>query len=301
MEFVFYLDANKNDMMCRIAARYGETEYSVLDAFRREEDSLQDTGRMLEEERNALIVASHYFPEVDEEKDELLSREDPDGIYDFLESGMELLAQIGEIRATNRFRNLHIIKKPKVSLGVSVSQGLLDLKVDTDEIEADELKSLLKSLRLRKKYYRLKNGTFIHLEDNNLDMLSEMMDALHLSEKDLAGGELHLPIYRSLYLDKLLEENESVYTSRDSHFKEIVKNFRAVSDANFDEPDTLKSVLRSYQKKGYKWLRTLESYGFGGILADDMGLGKTVQMLSALLSCVQREKTRKPSLIVAPT
>lgn len=42
--------------------------------------------------------------------------------------------------------------------------------------------------------------------------------------------------------------------------------------------------MRKYQRDGYRWLRTLDGYGMGGILADDMGLGKTVQVLSYLLS-----------------
>ena len=32
------------------------------------------------------------------------------------------------------------------------------------------------------------------------------------------------------------------------------------------------------------WLRTLDGYGMGGILADDMGLGKTLQVISFLLT-----------------
>ena len=54
--------------------------------------------------------------------------------------------------------------------------------------------------------------------------------------------------------------------------------------------------LKAYQKTGYRWLRTLDHWGFGGILADDMGLGKTIQVIALLLSAAQ-EGT---SLIVCP-
>ena len=47
------------------------------------------------------------------------------------------------------------------------------------------------------------------------------------------------------------------------------------------------------------WLRTLDGYGMGGILADDMGLGKTVQVLSYLLA-MKESGQRLPSLIVCP-
>ena len=49
-------------------------------------------------------------------------------------------------------------------------------------------------------------------------------------------------------------------------------------------------------QEGFKWLKTLSSFGFGGILADDMGLGKTLEMISFLLS----DEKEMPSLIVCP-
>ena len=57
--------------------------------------------------------------------------------------------------------------------------------------------------------------------------------------------------------------------------------------------------MRKYQKNGYKWLRTLEAWKFGGILADDMGLGKTLQVIAILLAAKLEGKTGT-SLVVAP-
>ena len=57
--------------------------------------------------------------------------------------------------------------------------------------------------------------------------------------------------------------------------------------------------MRQYQTEGYKWLRTVESGGFGGILADDMGLGKTLQMIAVFLAWKQ-EGQKGTSLVVCP-
>ena len=57
--------------------------------------------------------------------------------------------------------------------------------------------------------------------------------------------------------------------------------------------------MRQYQKNGYKWLRTLEAWKFGGILADDMGLGKTLQVIAVLLAA-KLEGKKGTSLVVAP-
>ena len=57
--------------------------------------------------------------------------------------------------------------------------------------------------------------------------------------------------------------------------------------------------MRSYQKTGFSWLKTLEKYGFGGILADDMGLGKTIQIIALLLD--EKKRTGKTSIVVCPS
>ncbi|MEE0222507.1 MAG: SNF2-related protein, partial [Lachnospiraceae bacterium] len=193
----------------------------------------------------------------------------------------------------------HVVRRVQTAVGVSVSSGMLDLKIDTGDIPPEELVELLHSYRQKKKYHRLKNGTFVRMEESSVGMLEEMAAALRLTPKEMIRGNMHLPVYRALYLDRLLEEHEDVYSKRDSHFKQIVKSFKTIKDADFEEPESLSATMRQYQKNGYRWLRTLESWNFGGILADDMGLGKTLQMIAVLLAAKLEGKTGT-SLIVTP-
>ena len=97
----------------------------------------------------------------------------------------------------------------------------------------------------------------------------------------------------------MLEGQEGFYADRDRHFKELIKSFKTVSDSDYEVPEHLKKILRPYQKEGYRWLRTLDHYGFGGILADEMGLGKTLQTL-AMLEAVKKEEGGLTALVVCP-
>ena len=126
-----------------------------------------------------------------------------------------------------------------------------------------------------------------------------MNDTLELSGVRLRNGHAELPLYRAPSLDWALSGQNGLRFNRDDAFRRISRSFHAVKDSEYTPPESLHNVLRKYQRDGYRWLRTLDGYGMGGILADDMGLGKTVQVLSYLLAMKESGQTL-PSLIVCP-
>ena len=297
--FLFYLDATENDVVCRAYARYGERDFSLLDVLNRSTRLAMEAFRDEYREEEVLYHVMQWLPEVDWVKGELCCGEDETRIYQLMKNGTEKLMELGEVRCTRRFLGYHTVNRVKVSVGVSVSSGLLELNISTEDVPEEELLEILKSYRTRKKYYRLKDGSFVDLEEPSLEMLSELSRAMNLKDKEFLKKKLRLPMYRTLYLDKLLEENEDVYSTRDSRFREVVKEFKTVKDADFEEPKSLSRLMRKYQKDGYKWLRTLEAWQFGGILADDMGLGKTLQVIAVMLAA--REEGKKgTSLVITP-
>ena len=300
VHFIFYLDAEEQNVTCRAFACYGNKEFSALDVMRQtSRGSSIEPFRDASAEEEALFHAMQLFPEIDWKKEELSCGGDEDLVFAVMQYGTDRLLELGEVRCTKRFLGFHSIRSVKVSVGVSVSSGLLELDITTEDVPRDELLDILNGYRTKKKYYRLKDGSFVNLEDSSLEMLMELMETAHVKPKEFVKGKMHLPMYRTLYLDKMLEENESVYSSRDSHFRDVVKGFKTVKDADFEEPESLSRIMRKYQKNGYKWLRTLEAWQFGGILADDMGLGKTLQVIAVLLAAKQEGKS-ETSLVVAP-
>ena len=169
-----------------------------------------------------------------------------------------------------------------------------------DGLDIHELTEVLNSYRQAKKYHRLRDGSFINIQDNALGEFSELADVLNLSAKEIERGTVSVPKFRALYLDALFKQSEGIKYNRDTVFKQIVRDIKDVSDSDFEVPATLKPILRNYQKTGFRWLKTIAAYGFGGILADDMGLGKTLEVISLLLS--QKESgVQTISLVICPS
>ena len=228
---------------------------------------------------------------------EVYGTADEDEIYRMLEEGVPALLAEGEVYLTDAFRSLQAAP-PRITVGVSVHGSVLDLEVDTGEFPVAELKDLLRSLHQKKRYHRLRDGRLLRLDDS-LEGLDELNDTLELSGAKLKSGHAELPLYRAPSLDWALSGQNGLRFNRDDAFRRISRSFHAVKDSEYTPPESLHNVLRKYQRDGYRWLRTLDGYGMGGILADDMGLGKTVQVLSYLLA-MKESGQRLPSLIVCP-
>jgi SNF2 family DNA or RNA helicase len=220
-------------------------------------------------------------------------------LFDFTHGGIAELQGYGEVYSTEGLRQLNP-PQPKVHVGVSVSGGLLDLDIQTGDFPLSELEALADAVRNHRHYYRMKNGSFLSLEgDSALCRVAELQQGLGLNGKALEGGQVSVPLYRAPYLDQTLKNGEDLRYSRDDGFRKLVRSFRTVTDSDYTLPQQYRELLRPYQKTGFRWLKTLAQYGFGGILADDMGLGKTVQMLS-FLSSAKEEGNTLPSLVVCP-
>ncbi len=301
VRFLFYLDSNQGNVECKVNAVYGEKEISILDTIEAESEA-DYSFRMRSREEEILFYLQEFFPYYDKGRNMIHCGNEENLIFNVLKRGIDVLTGLGEVHCTQAFKNINMVQNVKVSVGVAIQSGMLDLDIISEELSHKELLDILDGYRAKKTYFRLKNGSFVNLENDELKMLAELTDTLQLSSKEFLKGKVQLPIYRSLYLDKLLEENSSVYNTRDKSFRSMIKNFKAVNEADFEEPESLSQIMRGYQRNGFKWLKLLESYGFGGILADDMGLGKTLQAIAVLLAAKQEadDRTSKTSLVVAP-
>ena len=298
-QFVFRLDAEDGQLLCRAEVDYGDKKH-VLRLPEPQELPLP-AYRDLNQEQDALEQVHDFFPEYSGQKEAWCSDSSADQVFRVLTEGTDTLLEYGEVEGTEAFRRQKIRKMPPIQVGVGVESDLMNLSIITDDISLEELAALLDSYRKKKKYYRLKSGEFIRLEESgSLDVLQAMMDSMGVSVKEFTKGKMHLPLYRALYLDKMLEEHDELASDRDHAFRELVKNFKTIKDSDFSVPASLKKIMRNYQVYGYKWMRTLAGVGFSGILADDMGLGKTLQMISVLLADKLENAVPHTSLIVCP-
>jgi len=303
-EFVYYFDYLDGTVIARIEAYYGKRGENCLEIIRTpgREYSVKENGRNLYREVEVVREALNYMNRYDPDAGVMFTSDEDEEIYNLLTDGMPLFFENGEVRVTERFKRLKLRKRVNFGVGVSMESGLLDLSIESTDIDEKELLDILNSYKRKQKFYRLKNGEFLSLRrEDSAGQLYEMMEKMHIPLMEFVKGKMHLPAYRALYLDKMLEDSAEFDAKRDRIFKDLVKGFKTVDDSDYVLPGSLEPVLRKYQKNGFRWLKTLDRFSFGGILADDMGLGKTLMVISVLLS----EKEENPgknstSIVVCP-
>lgn len=292
-----YLDFDKNDyLICDVRFCYEENELNPLD-----ETKKYNFPRNMIKETKALNIF-HKTGFMLDTKNLRFILPDNDKIYEFLSEDINYYMQEFDVLVTDNFKTKQI-RQPKIgSLGAKVENDLLSIDLKNLEIDHKELESIMEKYSLRKKYHRLKDGSFINLEENKeIDFLDKLITGMDLNYEDLEQGEVKLPISRTLYLNQLLKGMKGTEIGKNSEYKDLVSNLnKEQMDEEIKVPDTLNKVLRYYQKTGFKWLKTLDYYHFGGILADDMGLGKTIQMLSVIVDYIENQGT-KTSMVVCPS
>lgn len=308
--FKFFLDADEENVTCDVKVSYGDAEAVIM------EPSAQSGGfeafRDMQREKEVDITVRGYLPYQDPETAAYHCNGDESLVFSLVQNGVSELLEFGEVQATDRFKNLKIRRKAQISVGVSLESDLLNLSISSGDLSEEELLELLASYRKKKKFHRLRNGDFMPVNSVALEELSAMLDVMKVSPADFVKGKMHLPLYRAIYLDRMLEKNDELYAKRDKHFKNLIRNFKTVGDSDYEVPESLQGIMRGYQEFGYKWLRTIEACGFGGILADDMGLGKTLQVIAVLLAAKEAaadstsdivnvtDTANMPALIVTP-
>ena len=300
----FYFDKSDAAITCEAFARYGGHRRRLGRNGASWEEAQGATALPLPDEqaeRSAYALLGSYLDDPSPKKAasdagaHCLSLDAPGRVAELLFGGLARFKDLGEVFTTAAFDRLTSDKKPRVSVGVSLSGNLIDLDVHASDLDAGELGALLSSYRARKRYHRLKTGAYLDIAELDLAQLDRLAADLDISPKALDEGTVELPAYRAFYLDDTLHE-----ARRDGAFTEYVERFRTAKRENRAVPEALQAQLRPYQQEGFAWMNALADMKLGGILADEMGLGKSVQLIAFLLAHLEEYRSVGPALIVCP-
>ena len=275
-------------LVARMIFAYGEHEVNPLqDEHKGSYILVRD--REEEEQLLRLMYDKHFSVRREQF---VLTKEDE--IFQLMTEGIQDLCRQFEVFYSKEYKANSIKKVGMLSAGIRLNTdiNLLEMDVDYGHIPKEELRDFFRSIKLKKKYYRLKSGAFINLmtEDKQIDELRDLLSIGEVTE----DNKIAFSQTAVMEVDELLPHTQRI--TRDAGYKQLLEDLKNPDKTNWELPNGMEDILRPYQITGYRWLCSLAHYGMGGILADDMGLGKTLQTITYVLA---NPGTR--TLIVCPT
>lgn len=292
-----YLDRVKNRLLAGLEFHYEHVIIHPLE--NRESPSGSLLIREVEKE-DAILELMEEFSFGKTEGGYFLHNEDLE--YEFLTYGVTKIQKLVQVYATTAVRN-RVFKGnngPKIRVKVKKERmNWLEFKFEMDGIPDRQIMEILEALDEKRKYYRMRNGSLLSLESNEFQDIQRFLHMSQAEKNDLIKG-LELPLHQSLQLLDSVDESNTFKLGES--YKEFLQHVMNPGSMDFSIPPTLSTLLREYQKDGFRWMKTLAFYSLGGILADDMGLGKTIQSISFIVSELEEIRTQKlPALIVCPS
>ncbi|MDT9024170.1 SNF2 helicase associated domain-containing protein [Rossellomorea yichunensis] len=292
-----YLDRVKNRLLAGIEFHYENVVIHPLE--NREPPSGSLLIREVEKE-DVILELMEEFSFGKTEGGYFLHNEDLE--YEFLTYGVTKIQKLVQIYATTAVRN-RVFKGnngPRIRVKVKKERmNWLEFKFEMDGIPDRQIMEILEALDEKRKYYRMRNGSLLSLETNEFQDIQRFLHTSQAEKNDLIKG-LELPLHQSLQLLDSVDASNTFKLGKS--YKEFLQHIMNPGSMEFSISPTLNTLLREYQKEGYRWMKTLAFYGLGGILADDMGLGKTIQSISFIFSELDEIRKQKlPALIVCPS
>lgn len=296
LETEFFFDRRgEMEITLKILHRYGTVSFNPVNG---ENPSVFWRDRA--GEKKVALTAGRYFERRYPEEGLLTTFGDEQAAIRLAVSGFADFAPLGRVHLSDSLMELKIRQPSRLQFHVQSFSDWLELSIDMDGLTQSELTQILNHYEEKKKYYHLKDGSYVLLGDEQLAVLPELMEGLQLSAREITGTVRNISGNRALYLKKLFETYHMDY-SHDDYFDRLTACLEKKDMQPEPVPAGFDRILRDYQVKGYQWLCMLDRMGFGGILADDMGLGKTVQMIALFQKIYENTGETRPSLIVCPS
>ncbi|MED4463425.1 DEAD/DEAH box helicase [Metabacillus fastidiosus] len=293
-----FLDRVKNRLLAGLEFHYGNIVINPLE-YNRENSSISSLiiRNAVREHEIMHIMEESFFTKT--ESGYFLHDEEAE--YDFLHRIVPNMKELVDIYATTAVKNrlYKIESRPNIKIEVDERTDWLIFEFHMEGIPESEIRDLLMSLVEKRKYYRIKDGRLLTLEDQNFKEINQLLSNMSIEKEQLNDKETRIPFLQGLRNIAFLP-HDSIHIGK--AFSDLLNCLQNPDQEEAAISEKLNAILHDYQKHGVYWLRTLADYKFGGILADDMGLGKTLQSIAYIVSVLSEiREQKKPVLVLAPS
>jgi len=286
-----YIDRVHNRLLAGVEFQYGDkkiTPFEKTSLIRRDKEKEAEIIVFLE--RSGFANTGGSF---------ILQNEQLE--YDFLYHHLPVLYKMADVFVTNAVRNQ--ISKKRFQPIVRVKHkrdrtNWLSFAFQVKGFWEQEVRQILEAIEEKRPYYRLKDGSFLTLETEEVKELEKYLLSVSMTPSEILE-EIELSLKEGLSFAHRMEDNG--YLADGAAVKEMIHAIQVPAKEKYPIAKEIEPILKPYQQDGVRWMLAVAEAGLGGVLADEMGLGKTVQAIAFCITKFQQQEKKAPILIVCPT
>lgn len=293
-----FLDRVSNRLLAGLEFHYGQL---IINPCEEEEEAMEHYPGLRRDTEEEQRIMQMMHDSLFNQTDGGFYIHNEEAEYDFLYHWIPKFEEAVEVYATTSVKmRLHTgYIGPKIKMDFGERTDWLEFRFDLQGIPEKEIQKLLKALEHKRKYYRIPNGQLLSLETPDFIAFNDFMNELELTAKQLDEQEFRIPLLQAMKMLDVVEDGTVIEPGE--NFARLLKNLNDPLENSATVPKSVEPIMRDYQKAGYRWLKLLAKYQFGGILADDMGLGKTLQSIAYIVSVLPEIRAHnRPVLVVSP-
>lgn len=232
-----YADMTKDDQICI------QLEYIYDDSIAY---GFDEQNKQLSKEAD--VIENYLRPYIEDEDDHVIYLQyDHDFAYSFVKEGLPYLSNYCQIYVSDALKSLSTVQDIQIQIGVNISHNLLEINIDSIQIDKSELSDILKAYKKKRKFYKLKNGQLLSLESSELKELDELTRTLQLSAQDFNQEKMAIPTYRLFEVENLSNQQSHVAYLKTQTVQTFIEGFQ--NPKQYAVPVHYQNILREYQKK----------------------------------------------------
>lgn len=222
----FFLDVRKNFVILNADLKYGNETVKLYSNIDKTEKIII---RDIKKENKILDTLNELNFSYD--KDKFIFNGNDDELYLFLKEKYKHLEELGEVYYSDKFKERKVYNSPKITAGINeTDNNYLEFNFNIEDISPSEYKQILEAVRNKRKYYKLKNNSFVNLEEKEINDFLELVDSIDPKNKD---GNIKLSKNKAVIVSNYLKEKELSFVKGKEIIDDISKKIINIDKVNY--------------------------------------------------------------------
>ena len=138
---------------------------------------------------------------------------------------------MAEVYYSEEFKKIKVHGNSGYKSNIKLNKdNLLEFSFSIEGVDNIELSNIFAALREKRKYYRLKNGSFVLLDSNNLLNVAQMIEYLNIKDSDISKNKILLSKYNAIYIEEKLKREQMDFVETNKKFRELVNTVKDIKE-----------------------------------------------------------------------